>query len=78
MFHFKSPYKVAVHGLSENDVNWADRHIEYEELHTVFTEAVAGLAHLYTYGVSIFTFLAGVTGRPIHNLEDLEFPHPSP
>jgi len=68
-FSFKSPYKVADHGSSENDLNWADGHIEYEELHTVLTEAVVGFAHIYAY--------AGLTGRPIHNLENLECPHPS-
>ena len=37
---------------------------------------MAGFAHLYAYGVSKCTLLAGLTGRPIHNLEDLECPHP--
>ena len=41
-------------------------------MHTVITEAEAGFVHLYAYGVSRYTFLAGLTGRPIHNLEDLE------
>jgi len=70
-FRFKSPYKMADHGSSENGQNWADGHIEYKELHTVLTEAVAGFAHLYAYGVSKCTFLARLTGRPIHNLQDL-------
>ena len=63
---FQEPLQDGVNGL-----NWADGHIEYKELHTVITEAVAGFAHLYAYGVSKCTFLAGLTGRPIHNLEDL-------
>jgi len=75
-FGFKSPYKMADHGLLENGLNWADGHIERKELHTVFTEAVAIFAYLYAYGVSKCTFLAGLTGRPIHNLEDLECPPP--
>ena len=45
-FRFKSPYKMALHGSSESDRNWADGHIEYKELHTVLREAVAGFAHL--------------------------------
>jgi len=61
MFRFKSPYKMADHGSSENGLNWADGHIEYKELHTVLTEAVGGFAHLYAYGVSKCTFLAGLT-----------------
>jgi len=75
-FRFKSPCKMADHGSSENGLNWADRHIEYKELQTVLTEAVAGFAHLYTYGVSKCTFLVGLTVRPIHKLEDLACPPP--
>ena len=41
----------------------------------VLSEAVAGFAHLYAYGVSICTFLAGMTGRTIDNLHDVNFPH---
>ena len=75
-FRFSSPYKITDHGSSENGLNWADRHTEYKELHTVLIEAVAGFAHLYAYGVSKCTFLAGLTGRPIHKLEDLACPPP--
>ena len=45
------PYKMADHGSSENGINWTDGHIEYKDLHTVVTEAVAGYIHLYAYGV---------------------------
>jgi len=75
-FLFKSPYKMADHGSSENGLNWADGHIEYKELHTVLTEAMTGFAHLYAYGLSKCPFLSELTGRPIHNLEDLECPSP--
>ena len=37
----------------------------------VHNEAVAGFTNLYAYGVSNCTFLAGLTGRTIHNLEDV-------
>jgi len=76
-FRFKIPYKMSDHDSSENGLNWADGHIENKVLHTELTKAVAGFAHLYTYVVSKCTFLAGLTGRPIHNLEDLECPQPS-
>jgi len=33
LFRFKPPYKMADHGSIENGINWADRHIEYKELH---------------------------------------------
>jgi hypothetical protein len=75
-FRFKSPYNMVDHGLSENGINWADEHIEYKYLHTVFTEAVAGFAHLYAYGVSKVTFLSSLTGRTFHNLEDVDCPTP--
>jgi len=75
-FRFKRPYKMADHGTSENVLNWAEGHIEYKVLHTVITEAVAAYAHLYSYGLSKCTVLAGLTGRPIHNIEDLECPTP--
>ena len=67
---------MAEHGSSENGINWADGHIEYKDLHTVVTEAVAGFAHLCAYGVSKVTFLSSLTGRTIHNLEDLDCPSP--
>ena len=76
-FCFKSPYKMADHGSSENGLNWSDKHIEYKELHTVITEALAVFAQLYDYGVFIYTFRAGLTGRPIHILEDLNCPAPA-
>ena len=73
-FRFKSPYKMADHGSSENGIHWADGHIEYKDLHTVITEAVAGFAHLYAYSVSKVTFLSTLTGRKIPNLEDVNCP----
>jgi len=73
-FRFKPPYKMADHGSIENGINWADGHIEYKELHTVLNEAVAGFAQLYAYSISKSTFIAGLTGRPIHNLEDVNCP----
>jgi len=76
IFRFKCPYKMGDNGSSGNGLNFADGHIEYKELHTLITEAGAGFAHLYAYVVSKCTFLAGLTGRPIHNLEDLDCPHP--
>jgi len=50
--------------------------IEYKDLHTVVTEAMEVFSHLYAYGVSKVTFLSSLTGRTIHNLEDMECPTP--
>jgi len=71
MFRFKPPYKLAYHGSKGYGINWIDVHIEYRELHNFLNEAVAGFALLYAYSVSKCTFLAGLTGRPIHYLEDV-------
>ena len=46
-FRFKIPYKTEDDGSTENDLNWANGHIEYKELHMVLTEAVTCFAHLY-------------------------------
>jgi len=67
---------MADHGSIENGINWMDGHIEYKEFHTVLNEAVAGFSHLYAYDISKNTFLARLTGRPIHNLEDVNYPPP--
>ena len=63
--------------MSENGLKWTERHIEYKQINTVLTQAVAGFAHFYAYSVSKCTFLAGLTRWPIHNLGDLECPHTS-
>jgi len=75
-FPFKPHYKMADQGSIGNGINWAESHIVYKELHTVLNEAEAGFAHLYTYGISKRTFLAGLNARPIHNLSDFNFPPP--
>ena len=64
------------HVSSDNGINWIERHIEYRDLYAVVINAVAGFAHLHAYGVSKCTFLAGLSGRPIHNLDDLNCPSP--
>jgi len=71
IFRFKSPYKMADHISIDNGIHWNDGHMEYRELLTVVNEPMASFAHLYAYGVSKYTFLAGLKGRPIHNLEDI-------
>jgi len=65
---------MADHGSTENGINWIDGYIEKREFHTVLNEAVSGFAHLYAYGGSKRTFLAGLTGRPIHNVVDINCP----
>ena len=45
-FCFKSPYSMAAHGSDDNGLNWDDVYINYHELYTVVSEAVAGFAHL--------------------------------
>jgi len=73
-FRFKPPHKMADHGSIENGINWMDGRIERKQLHALLKEAVADFAHIYAYGISKCTFLAGLTGRLIHNLEDVNCP----
>jgi len=73
-FSLKSPYIMASHGSDENGFNWEDGHIAYHELYTVASEAVAGFAHLYAYGVSDCKFHTELLRRPILNLQDFNCP----
>jgi len=76
-FRFKSPYVMASHGSDENGLNWEDGHIAYHELYTVASEAVAGFARLYDYGVSKCKYLTELLGNPILNLQDFNCPLPT-
>jgi len=67
---------MADHGSKENGINCIHRRIEYRELPMILKEAVAGLAHVYAYGISTCTFLAGLTDRRIYNLKDINCPPP--
>jgi len=75
-FQFPSPYAMRPHRDTENGLNWDDRHIPYNQLSTVLSEAVAGFAHLYGYGDSKCTLLSQLPGRPVHNLADFNCPSP--
>jgi len=55
-FRFKIPYIMTSHGSDENGLNWEDGHIAYHDLYTVVSEAVAGFAHLYCYGITKSNF----------------------
>ena len=63
-------------GNSENGLNWDDGHIPYTQLASVLSEAAAGVAHLYAYGDSKYTYISQLLGRPVHNLEDFNCPSP--
>ena len=75
-FQFLSPYAIRPHGHGENGLNLDDGHIPYNKLSAVLNEAVAGFAHLYAYGDSKCTLISQLLGRPVHNLEDFNFPSP--
>jgi len=51
-FRFKSTYTMTPHCSYENGLNWEDGHIAYHDLYMVVSEAVAGFAHFYCYGVT--------------------------
>jgi len=69
-FRFRSPYTMASHGSEENGLDWEDGH-------TVVSEAVAGFAHLYCYGITKCKFLTELLGRLILNLQDFNCPQPT-
>lgn len=73
-WHFRSPYNMLPHGSEENGLNWADGHVDYHELFTVLSEAVANYSHLYAYGAMKCAFLSTLLQRPILNLEDFSCP----
>jgi len=77
MFRFKPHYKMANHGSTGNGINYFDGHLDYKKLHMVPNEVVVSFPHLYVYDDPKFIFLTGLTGRPIHNLEDVNFPSPA-
>ena len=58
-FHFRSPYSMHPHGSAENGLNWDDGIIPYNQMETALSEAVAGYAHLYSYGIAKCKFLEG-------------------
>ena len=76
-FCFNSPYRMTSHRSEEKGLNWGDGHITYDDLYTVVSEAVAGITHLYVYGVTKFCFLSEILGRPILNLQDFNCPQPT-
>ena len=75
-FRFKSPYSMTSHGSDENGLNWDGGHIAYNDLYAFASEAVAGIAHLYCYGITKFKFLSELLSRPNFNLQDFNCPQP--
>ena len=53
---------MASHGSDENGLNLEEDHIAYHELYTVASEAVAGFAQLYAYGIPRSKFLTELLG----------------
>jgi hypothetical protein len=76
-FHFRSPYQMAPHGNAENGLTWDDGYIDYDNLYTVVSEAVANYARLYAYGVVKCQFLRDLLGRSVTDLQN-EFRCPDP
>jgi hypothetical protein len=73
-FLFQSPYAMHPHGSAENGRSWDDGHIPYNQLYTVLSEAVAGYAHVYSYGAAKCKVISELIGRPILDLVDLGCP----
>ena len=75
-FHFKSPYPMHPHGSTENGINCDDGQLNYSQLETSLSEAVAGYPHVYSHGFTKCQFLSRLLGRTILNLEDFGCPEP--
>ena len=50
--------------------------IRYNQLEYVLNKAVAGFAHVYSYGDSKCTLISQLLGRPVNNLVDFNCPSP--
>ena len=75
-FRFESPYHMAPNCSDVNGLNWTDGHIAYHKLSTVVKEAVAGFAHVYSFGITKCRLLSELLERPILDLEDFKCPPP--
>jgi hypothetical protein len=76
-FYFQRPYTMRLHGSAANGLNWDDGHIPCRQVDTVLSEAVAGYAHLYGYGIQKCKFFSEFIGRPILKLENFGCPPPA-
>ena len=61
----------------ENGLNWDDGYIPYHKLFTVVKEAVAGFAHLYSFGITKCKWLSELLGQPILDLQHFNCSQPS-
>jgi len=66
---------MSPHGSDENGLNSDDSIVPYNRSETALSEAVAGYAHFYSYGVSKCSFLSGLLSRPVLSLEDFGCPN---
>ena len=76
IFLFRAPYHMEPHGSEDNDLNWNDGFIPYDQVFTVLNKAVAIYDHLYAMGNDMCQLLNGILGRPIHIYEALQCPEP--
>ena len=73
-FRFEPLYYMAPHCSVESGLNWDDGNIPYHKLASVLKEAVAGVAHVYSYGPARYRFLAALLQHVILDLEDFKCP----
>jgi len=76
-FLYRPPYHMEPHGSKENGLNWDDGFILYSQVHTVLTEALAPISHIYATGEDKYLLLGDILNRPINDLEALQCPDPS-
>ena len=71
-FRYENLYYMAPHGCDENGLIWDDGHIPYHKLSPVVKEAVAGFAHVYSFGTTKCRLVSDLLERPILDLEDFK------
>ena len=73
-FRFEPPYYMAPHGSVERGLNWDDGNIPYHKLSAVLKEAVAGFAHVCSFGPAKCSFLTALLQHTVLDLEDFKCP----
>ena len=66
---------MRTHGSEENGINLDDDFVPYEQVETALSEAVAGYADLYSYGITKCKFLSDLLSRSVFYWEYFGYPN---
>jgi hypothetical protein len=76
-YRFFPPYTMNDHISKHNGLSWMDGNISYSLIHQTLTEATANFAHVYAKGDDKCTYLSGLLGRAVLNLDTFGCPERS-